>query len=144
MARKKRRKKVNISPGMIAAAVMVVIAFSLVVRWSGFGSNGGFERGSFQLEVLNGTGETGLAMKTAMVLREMGIDVLIVGDAERYDFVESILIDRKGNPALMKKLSRFLGCRRVLKQIQPRPLVDATLIIGKDNDELNIGRLDGR
>lgn len=144
MARKKRRKKVNTSPGLITAAVMAVIAFSLVVRWSGCGSNAGFERESFQLEVLNGTGETGLAMKTAMVLREMGIDVLIVGDAERYDFTESILIDRKGNPALMKKLSRLLGCRRVLKQIQPRPLVDATLIIGEDKDEMHIGRPGGR
>jgi hypothetical protein len=68
----------------------------------------------------------------------MGIDVLIVGDAERYDFAESILIDRRGNPALMKKLSRFLGCRRVLKQVQTRPLVDATLIIGNDVRKLRI------
>ncbi len=87
----------------------------------------------FQLEVLNGTGETGLAMKTAMELRKMGIDVLIVGDAEQYDFKESLLIDRKGNPGLMKSLVRLLGCRRVLKQVQERPLVDATLIIGEDS-----------
>ncbi len=144
MTRKKQRKKVGTTPGLVAAAVMAVIAFSLVVRWTGCGPNEGFERESFQLEVLNGTGETGLAMKTAMVLREMGIDVLIVGDAERYDFTESILIDRKGNPALMKKLSRLLGCHRVLKQVQPRPLVDATLIIGEDRDELHIGLPDGR
>ncbi len=144
MTRKRQRKKLGTPPGLVPATVMAVIAFSLVVRWSGCGSNEGFERESFQLEVLNGTGEAGLAMKTAMGLREMGIDVLIVGDAERYDFVESILIDRKGNPALMKKLSRLLGCRRVLKQVQPRPLVDATLIIGEDKEDLHIGRPDGR
>ena len=64
--------------------------------------------------------------------------MLIVGDAERYDFDESVLVDRKGNPDLMRRLSRLLGCRRVLKQVQQKPLVDATLIIGKDRERLRI------
>lgn len=143
MARKKRRKKGSHALGWVTAAVASVIVFSLVVRWAGHGSNAWIGRESFQIEVLNGTGEKGLAMKTAMALREMGIDVLIIGDAERYDFTESILVDRKGNPALMKKLARLLGCRRVLKQVQQSPLVDATLIIGRDKDELNIKLSDG-
>jgi hypothetical protein len=140
VARKKRRKKRTVFPGIGAISIVAGIAFSLIVRWTGVGTDRRLEGGSFQLEVLNGTGKTGLAMETAMGLRRMGIDVLVVGDAERYDFSESILIDRRGNPALMKKLSRLLGCRRVLKQVQPRPLVDATLIIGRDMDRLRIER----
>lgn len=140
MARKKRRTKGSRTLGITAASILAVIAFSLIVRWSGVEADYGLDRESFQIEVLNGTGETGLAMETAMELRTMGIDVLVVGDAERYDFAESILIDRKGNTDLMKRLSQFIGCRRVLKQIQPKPLVDATLIVGKDIEQLRIGR----
>lgn len=142
MARKKRRTKGLRTTGIVAASILAIIAFSLFMRWSGVEADYGLDEESFQIEVLNGTGETGLAMETAMKLRTMGIDVLIVGDAQRYDFDESILIDRKGNPDLMKRLSRFIGCRRVLKQIQPKPLVDATLIIGKDRERLRIGRGD--
>jgi len=91
-----------------------------------------------QIEVLNGTGKPGLAMETAVVLRRMGIDVLIVGDAEHYGYKQSLLIDRKGNPGLLKKLSHLTGCRRILTQIQERPLIDATLIIGDDIEELGI------
>lgn len=144
MARKKRRAKGPRTTAIAAASILTIIAFSLFVRWSGIKADYGLDRESFQIEVLNGTGETGLAMETAMKLRTMGIDVLIVGDAERYDFDESILIDRKGNPDLMKRLSRLIGCRRILKQIQPKPLVDATLIIGKDCDRLRIDREDLR
>jgi hypothetical protein len=132
VARKKRRAKGLRVTGIVAAAILVLIAFSLFMRWSGVVADYRFGGEPFQIEVLNGTGETGLAMETAMKLRTMGIDVLIVGDAQRYDFDESILIDRKGNPDLMKRLSRSIGCRRVLKQIQSKPLVDATLIVGRD------------
>ena len=138
MARKKRRTGRVRIPAIIAASIIAIIAFSLVVRWSGIRADFALEGDSFQIEVLNGTGETGLAMETAMRLREMGIDVLLVGDAETYDFDESVLVDRKGNPDLMRRLSRILGCRRILKQVQQKPLVDATLIIGRDRERLRI------
>ena len=138
MARKKRRTGRARITTIIAASIIAIIAFSLVVRWSGIRADYALDGELFQIEVLNGTGETGLAMETAMKLRKMGIDVLIVGDAERYDFDESVLVDRKGNPDLMRRLSRLLGCRRVLKQVQQKPLVDATLIIGKDRERLRI------
>ena len=92
------------------------------------------------MEVLNGTGEPGIAIRTTMQLRMMGIDVKIEGNADRFDFRESMLIDRRGNPELMKSLSRRLGCRRVIQQIQERPEVDVTLIIGWDRDRLRLER----
>lgn len=91
-----------------------------------------------QIEVLNGTGEKGIAMKVAMQLRSAGVDVLIVGNAGRFDFSESLLVDRRGNRELVGKLARFLGCRRVLQQIKSNSLVDATLILGWDNEKLRI------
>lgn len=137
--RKKKKKGAFFSPVTVTVVIFCVIAFSLAVRWLDIGRGSGRGEIAFQIEVMNGTGETGIAMKTATELRKMGIDVLIVGDAEGYDYDESLLIDRKGNDKLMKKLARQLGVDRIIQQIQARPLVDATLIIGKDKDRLKIG-----
>ena len=135
----KRKKKGRPLGGVLAVSALVVImAFSLAVRWWGRLRNVDRKEYRFRLEVLNGTGESGVAMETAMELRKRGIDVLIVGDADRYDFEESLLIDRRGNDKLMARLSRILGCRRIIQQIQKHPLVDATFIIGKDRHKLKL------
>jgi len=110
-----------------------LIGFSLAVRWFGLGARfARDEEPGFQIEILNGTKEAGIAMNVAMELRRRGIDVLIVDNAERLDFGESVLVDRKGNPRLMRRLAKTLGCRMILVQIDPAPLVDATYIIGSD------------
>ncbi|MBU8920857.1 MAG: LytR C-terminal domain-containing protein [Bacteroidales bacterium] len=139
-ARKKNRKSRISMPGLTGIVVFALMVFSLSVRWSGLGRGLAPEREYFQMEVLNGTGEPGIAIRTTMQLRLMGIDVKIEGNADRFDFRESLLIDRRGNPGLMKSLSRRLGCRRVLLQIQDRPEVDVTLIIGWDRDKLRLER----
>ena len=125
-------------PGLGVLVVFAVMVFSLSVRWSGLGRGLAPEREYFQMEVLNGTGEPGIAIRTTMQLRILGIDVKIEGNADRFDFRESILIDRRGNPELMRALSRRLGCERVIQQIQERPEVDVTLIIGGDRERLRL------
>lgn len=127
--RRKRRPRAIV----VAALLATLIGFSLAVRWLGLGAR--FARGpepAFQIEVLNGTRKTGIAMDVAKELRLRGIDVLIVDNAERLDFRESVLVDRKGNPRLMRRLSKTLECRTVLEQIGPAPLVDATFVVGYD------------
>ncbi len=127
----KRRKRSRAV--IVIAGFLCLLAFSLSVRWLGLGPRLAREEGApFQIEVLNGTGEARIAMEIAKELRRCGIDVLIVDNAERSDFKESILIDRKGNARLMKKLGKLLGCREILEQTRSAPLVDATYIIGYD------------
>jgi len=126
--RKKRSRAI-----LVAALIVCLAAFSLAVRWLGLGARFAREGGTaFQIEVLNGTKEAGVAMEAAKELRRRGVDVLIVDNAERFDFKESILVDRVGNPRLMRKLAKMLGCRVVLEQIPPAPLVDASYIVGYD------------
>ena len=91
------------------------------------------------MEVLNGTGEPGIARMMTRQLRIMGFDVVLEGNATRFDFKESILVDRRNNPRLMKKLSGILGCKRILKQYRDDSEVDVTLIIGWDRDRLKVG-----
>jgi hypothetical protein len=135
----KRKSKREFPAGaLIIATALALMALSLVVRWSAIGRNLSLPDDPFQIEVLNGTGESGIAGDVTMKLRRMGIDVLIKGNAGRFDFRETVLVDRKGNPGLMRKLSRRLGVRRVVTQIQEKPLVDATLVIGWDRERLRL------
>ena len=141
MGKRRSKRRKTVSRTALAMVITIsVIAFSLAVRWWGVGPAVHRNGGPFkaELELLNGSGEDGLAMKTRIALIRMGIDVLRVGDAEHYNFEESLLIDRKGNPKLMKELSRRTGCRRVILQVQEHPLFDATFVIGHDRKNLKI------
>ncbi|MCK4350409.1 MAG: LytR C-terminal domain-containing protein [Candidatus Krumholzibacteria bacterium] len=138
MARKKKRRKKMPGAGFWLFLLCIISALSLGVRWFGLVERFPEEKKDFQMEVLNGTGRTGLAMKTAMELRKAGVDVLVVGDAEHYRFDESILVDRRGDPEMMKRLSRLTGCRRVILQVQREPLVDVTFVLGRDMIDLEI------
>ena len=138
MARKKRRKKKVPGTGFWLFLLCIISVISVGVRWSGLVERFPEERKDFHMEVLNGTGQTGLAMKAAMQLRKAGVDVLVVGDAEHCRFSESILVDRRGDPKLMKRLSRLMGCRRVILQVQREPLVDVTFILGDDMIDFKI------
>ena len=129
IGRRKRRSRAVILVALLAG----LIGFSLAVRWFGLGARfARDQKPTFQIEVLNGTKESGIAMDVAKELRRRGIDVLIVDNAERLDFGESVLVDRRRNPRLMRRLAKTLGCRVILEQIHPAPLVDATYIVGYD------------
>jgi hypothetical protein len=135
---RRKRKKGRNPFGFLALALCLVIALSIAVRWSGLRRRYRGDALQIQIEVLNGTGKSGLAMKTAVELRKAGIDVLIVGDAEHFHFEKSIIVDRRGNEDIVSRLSRLTGCRNVVEQRQERPLVDATFVIGSDMCDLSV------
>ncbi len=138
MGKKKSKKRDRAGAGTIFAVLLVLMAASVAVRWSGIGNRFSNDEFTFTMEVLNGTGTVGLAKRTTKELRRMGIDVLIEGNADSFNFNESVLVDRKGNPALMRHLSRLLDCRRIVIQIDERSHVDVTFIVGRDIDRLKI------
>jgi len=141
MAAKKKKKKSG-KNGKIrlilwSVPVLIMIA-SVSIRLSGMGKSPIPPPGSYQLEVLNGTGEKNLVKRITLRLRRIGMDVLIEGNAESFDFEQSIIIDRKGNRNLAESVARRLGCRRVIQQIQVNPKVDLTFVVGSDWDKLDI------
>lgn len=95
-----------------------------------------------RIEILNGTGVSSLAKETARALMIAGVDVLKVGNADRFDYKESVLIarTRRGN---IEDLATRLHCRNVIEQLKSGSLVDATLIIGADYRRLNLGSKSG-
>jgi hypothetical protein len=138
-AKKKKKRSFPWTAALIAAA-LILMGASIAVRWSDIGKNLAVPEDPFQVEVLNGTGEPGVARKVTMKLRKMGIDVLIEGNAGRFDYRETVLVDRKGNPDLMNKLQKTLNIGTVVIQVQEKPRVDATLIIGWDRERLRLQR----
>jgi len=141
MARKKKKRRSFSSFNIIFAVVILIIAFSLSARWITGRRVELYSDVPYTIEVLNGSGENGVATRVATELRKLGFDVLIVGNADRFDYTDTVIIDRKGNTELVERLARLTGIRNTIVQKIDTPLVDATVIIGHDIHDLKLGRL---
>lgn len=87
-----------------------------------------------KIEVLNGCGINGIARVVGNRLRETGFDVMTLDNADRFDYPESIVIDRLGNPDEADRVAEALGISNRIQQIVPDPfrIESVTVIIGKD------------
>lgn len=120
-------------PGRLLFAVVVLltgasVAYGVWARRGGVSYHGG----GIQIEVLNGSGSPGVARRCAEGLRRMGVDVKFVGNADQFDYPNTILLVRRGRLEDLKRLGRRIGCRNVLEQVDEDLFVDGTLILGKD------------
>lgn len=100
-----------------------------------------------RVKVLNGSGVTGLARRVGELLRNEGFSVVHIGNADRFDYPESYIIDITGNPRKIELL-RESSLRRLLKVVRPEELsatmkglaakgvtgdgADAIIILGQD------------
>ncbi len=100
-----------------------------------------------RVKVLNGAGVTGLARRVSELLRTEGFSVVHVGNADRFDYPESYIIDITGNPKKIELL-RERSLRTLLKVVKPEELpatmkglaakgvtgegADAIIILGQD------------
>ena len=100
----------------------------------------------FTVEVLNGTTVSGLAGRTANLLREFGYDVIAVGNAEHFGFERTVVIDRSGYETMARNFANIIRSSNIVFEIPDRDLLlreglalhhtelrsDFTLIIGRD------------
>lgn len=93
-----------------------------------------------QVEVLNGTEVKGLAEKVTNYLRSKNVDVVYQGNYKRNDIQQSFLIDRIGNDAAAKKISKLLGINpnNIKTDLKEDFFLDVTIIIGNDYSKLKI------
>lgn len=133
--RSSRRRKKGVGFGqklVVALSFAVLVLCAASATWSFFVRQGGGGEGRpFIIEVLNGTGRAGLADEAKKGLLHLGIDVIEVGNAEHFNYGESVLIARKRG-ADVEKLGVKIGCRNVVVQIDEDAIEDATLILGAD------------
>jgi hypothetical protein len=144
--RKKRRRDGKGASGgqkllaLVLGAMLVLFAGSITVGVMNriTRAPGGEITVPVRLEVLNGTGESGLGRVVARALMKKRVDVLLVANADDFDYPQTILIARKRKPEI-ESLAEQLGCTRVVEQLKDDALVDATLIIGDDYKRLDLG-----
>ncbi len=92
-----------------------------------------------QIEVLNGCGVKGVAAQLTDFLRTQGFDVVKTDNYESFNVTETVVIDRRGNLENGIRIAKTLGLgeERALQEVNDAYLIDATLIIGKDFQNLN-------
>jgi hypothetical protein len=139
--RKRGRKRAGIGQRIAVGLSIVVlvlcaasISFSLFVRRA---EDGGTSR-PLRIEILNGTGVAGIAESARGAMARLGVDVVAVGNAERFDYRESILVAR-ARGADARLLGEVIGCRHVVDQVDRAADADATLILGADYRSLALG-----
>ena len=82
-----------------------------------------------KVEVLNASGERGLARRAMFYLRDRGFDVVSMGNAtERTD--SSVVIDRSGHAAWARVAARAVGCARIEVHADSSRYVDLTILLG--------------
>jgi anionic cell wall polymer biosynthesis LytR-Cps2A-Psr (LCP) family protein len=99
----------------------------------------------FTVEVQNGTTVTGLAGRTAEVVRGFGYDVISIGNADHSGYERTVIIDRSGIEGVVKNFADILHCNNIRYEapIRDNPdedidmqnfeyRSDFTLIIGRD------------
>lgn len=90
-----------------------------------------------QVNVLNGCGVSGLAGRAENYLRELGFDVVEIGN---YDTMisETIIIDRVGDHASAKKVAKAIGLAetRIITKIDSTLYLRASIVLGHDHSAL--------
>jgi anionic cell wall polymer biosynthesis LytR-Cps2A-Psr (LCP) family protein len=67
----------------------------------------------FTVEVLNGTSTTGLAGRTAELLRGFGYDVISVGNADNTAYGKTLIVDRSGLPESGALFAEVIRCKNI-------------------------------
>ena len=104
----------------------------------------------FTVEIQNGTPTTGLAGRTAELIRSFGYDIISIGNADRNDYLQTLIIDRSGYTENAIAFGEIINCRNIrfespfpddidpeidldLRNFEYR--ADFVLILGRDFDE---------
>lgn len=94
--------------------------------------------GTLQIDVQNGCGVSGIADKFTEYLRSKGFDVVEMGNFTTQDIKTTMVIDRAGNMKNAKRIAVALGVsdKFVIQQMNKNYFLDATVVIGKDYEDL--------
>jgi hypothetical protein len=110
------------------------VGFSLFVRQT---DPDGTTR-ALRLAIENGTGEKGIARAAESALSGLGVQVVSTGNADRFDYLETILVARRRGGEV-EMLADRIGCRHVTMQLSDTAPEDATLVLGADYARLKLG-----
>jgi len=93
---------------------------------------------SIQVDVQNGTGENRIGAAFRDYLKKKGYDVVNLDNYKSNDVERTIIIDRTGDTRKAQRIAEVLGVsgRNIIQQINRDLYLDATIVIGKDYQDL--------
>jgi anionic cell wall polymer biosynthesis LytR-Cps2A-Psr (LCP) family protein len=88
----------------------------------------------YTVEILNGTSERGLAARTAEIFGSFGYDVVAVGNADKFEYASTRIIDRYGDKEALASLGAVIKCVNFgdASEYKGSIKADYTIILGKD------------
>ncbi len=89
-----------------------------------------------EIQVLNGCGIPGAAKEIQFFLQDHGFDVLECKNADYWNFTETIVVSRKENMQIAKKIAEVLGTPNIILLTNKQIFFDATILVGKDYSHL--------
>lgn len=85
-----------------------------------------------RVEVLNGSGKSGLAAQATDVLRDAGFDVVQIGNAGGARRDSTVVLDRVGREGDARAVARALGVGKVTTARDASLYLEVTVILGTD------------
>ena len=93
-----------------------------------------------RVSVLNGCGDPQVAARMRKKAQSLGLDVIDEGNAESFDFLHSLVIDRGGDMEKARRVAALLGIPHCIQQVSDDDyrLDDIRIIVGKDYKRLRL------
>ncbi len=88
----------------------------------------------YTVEILNGTTERGLASRTAEIFGSFGYDVVAVGNADKFEYTSTRIIDRYGDKEALASIGAVIKCVNFgdASEYKGSIKADYSIILGKD------------
>jgi hypothetical protein len=93
-----------------------------------------------RIEVLNGSGRSGMARAVTGRLRDAGYDVVYFGNAPAGAGDSSVVFARSTDDGIARAVGASLGIARVISRPDASLLLDATVVLGRDFSPAPDGR----
>lgn len=84
------------------------------------------------IEVLNGTDIPGLAKSVKILFESLGITVLSIGNADNFNYQDTIIINKKAADQDAGRIKEILNCGIVENDFNPESESDIIIILGRD------------
>lgn len=89
-----------------------------------------------QIQILNGCGKPGAAEHFRNFLTDQGFDIIEFGNAASWNYSHTMVVARTENLPVARDLARVMGTDNLIHLFDPMAMVDATVFVGKDYEEL--------
>jgi len=122
---------------VLVAALVVSIIWSRLVPEPGHPVSGP-HRQVVRVQVLNGSGEGGIASHVASFLRAGGYQVVEVGNADRSDYFATLVVARRSDVEAAQAVARYLGGLPLVRQAWDSELAEVTVVLGSDRSRLRL------